>query len=140
MNPENNNYMELFSDMVQKIRVKTKLYAVILFGSRGRGNPHQHSDYDVIVIADFQIEYENYFDRLYWISSLAPQLPIDLFCYTPKEFETMFSEYRITAMDAMEDGIVLWGDDFIQSYKKRYEAYKTHGLRREKCVLIPPIF
>jgi predicted nucleotidyltransferase len=127
----------LFSDMIQKIREKINLHAVILFGSRGRGTATKYSDYDVLIIADFN---QDYFERLYWVSNYTPQVPIDLFCYTVNEFETMFKEYKLTVMDAMEDGIIYFGEVYLKSYKDRYNEYKKHGLKREKCVLIPPVF
>jgi predicted nucleotidyltransferase len=136
MNENQNDYINLFSEMIKKIKEKLNIHSVILFGSRGRGTSNKYSDYDILIIADFK---EDYFERLYWVSNYTPQVPIDLFCYTPNEFETMFAEYRLTAMDAMEDGIILFGEDYLKSYKQRYNEFKKHGMKREKCVLIPSV-
>lgn len=137
MNREQQNYLDLFQEMVQNLIKNRHVYSIILFGSQGRGTSTQYSDYDILIIADFN---ETYFDRLYWVSNFTPQVPIDLFCYTPEEFEMMFKEYRLTIMDAMEDGIILYGENFLKPYQLRYEEYKKKGLKREKCVLIPPVF
>lgn len=132
-----NKYIDLFSEMIKKLKENIKLYSIILFGSRGKGTSTEHSDYDILIVADFK---KDYFERLYWVSNFTPKLPIDLFCYTSKEFENMFSAYKLTVMDAMEYGIVLFGNEYLESYQERYDDFKKHGLRRGKCVLFPPTY
>ncbi|MHA1650656.1 MAG: nucleotidyltransferase domain-containing protein [Candidatus Helarchaeota archaeon] len=128
-------FLDLFREMINKIRLHVPLKAVILFGSHVRGTAHKFSDYDLVIIADFQ---EEYFDRSAWISEFTPFISVDLFCYTPEEFEELFKSYNLTAIDAIGEGIVLFGDDYIAPYKKRYKDFIRRGMRKTKCVLIPP--
>ncbi len=126
---------ELFYEMIEKIKQRVTVKAVILFGSRARGDAHPHSDYDLVIIADFQ---EGYLQRLKWVIHLAPFISLNIFCYTPDEFENMFNSYHLTAIDSIGEGIVLFGEDFIQPYQIRYKELVRRGLKKLKCILIPP--
>jgi len=128
-------FQKIFGRMINKIKNRVRLQAVILFGSYARGTAHKFSDYDLVIIADFE---EEYFERSAWISEIAPFVSLDLFCYTPEEFEMLFSSYHLTAMDAIGEGIVLFGEDYIAPYKDRYADYIRRGMQKTQCVLIPP--
>lgn len=128
-------FKELFHDMIEQIQKKVPLKAVILFGSHAKGDAHQFSDYDLVIIADFQ---ESYLNRALWVVHLAPEVSVDVFCYTPAEFETLFNSYNLTAIDAISEGIPLYGEKFIAPYKEKYQEFVRRGLRKKKWVLIPP--
>jgi hypothetical protein len=64
---------------------------------------------------------------------------LDLFCYTPQEFETMFISYNLTTIDAIGEGIALYGADFFQKYHDLYNEFVKHGMRKSKCALYPPL-
>jgi hypothetical protein len=72
------------------------------------------------------------------VIQLAPFVSIDLFCYTPDEFETMFATYRLTPIDAKGKGLVLLGDEFVAPYKERYAEFVARGMRKSTSVLFPP--
>jgi predicted nucleotidyltransferase len=127
--------LALFSDMIQAVQKRTDLKAVILFGSRARGTPNKYSDYDLVLIGDFK---EKFAERRDWVRKLAPLVSMDLFCYTPREFEQMFHSYRLTAIDAIGEGIVLHGEDFVAPFKQKYAEYVDRGMRKTSCALIPP--
>ena len=128
-------FLKIFGKLIDEIKKRVPLKGVILFGSYARGTAHKFSDYDLVIIADFQ---EEYFDRSAWITEIAPFVSIDLFCYTPEEFEVLFSSYNLTAIDAIGEGIVLFGEDYIAPYRVRYADFKRRGMRKTQCVLIPP--
>jgi len=92
------NFEDVFGGMISALQARVPLHAVILFGSHARGQAGPYSDYDIVIIADFE---EKYLDRGRWVVQLAPPVPIDIFCYTPAEFEKMFNTYRLTAIDAI---------------------------------------
>ena len=127
--------LELFGSMISAIQARIDLKAVILFGSRVKGTAHAYSDYDLVIVGDFK---EEYFTRLEWIVQLAPFVSVDLFCYTPQEFEAMFKEFRLTPIDAVGEGVVLFGDEWVRPYKNRHDALLEQGMRKTDCVLIPP--
>ena len=127
--------LALFDDMIREVKKRTVLEAVILFGSRARGTPNKYSDYDLVFIGDFK---EKYADRRDWVRKLAPLVSMDLFCYTVREFEQMFNSYRLTAIDAIGEGIVLHGEDFVAPFKQKYAEHVDRGMRKTSCALIPP--
>ena len=128
-------YLGLFERMIKGIQERVTLNAIILFGSQARGTAHKYSDYDILVVADFQ---EEYWDRTSWVVDFTPDISVDLFCYTPSEFDQMFNAFRLTPIDAIGEGIVLFGEEFIAPYKAMYEIFLTNGMRKTNCVLIPP--
>ena len=88
-------YQQFFAEMINQIQSRVSLYSVILFGSRAKGTFHKYSDYDIVIIADFQI-----LESGQWIRHVAPFVSMDLFCY-PTEFEQLFENYHLTVMDAL---------------------------------------
>ena len=81
-----------------------KIQAAIFFGSRARGEYLEHSDVDLIVVSD---DFEGIFfpDRStamykFWDGGL----PLEVLCYTVKEFE---KKKRMTGLvqDAVKEGI-----------------------------------
>ena len=128
-------FLKIFGKLIDEIKKRVPLKGVILFGSYARGTAHKFSDYDLVIIADFQ---EEYFDRSAWIIKIAPFVSIDLFCYTPEEFEMLFSSYNLTAIDAIGDGIILFGEDYVAPYRVRYTDFIRRGMQKTQCVLIPP--
>lgn len=128
-------YKELFENMIINLQKKIELFAFILFGSRARGDSTKYSDYDVVIIGSFK---EPFMDRGEWVVQLTPDVAIDIFCYTPKEFATMFHSYRLTAIDAIGEGIPLYGEVYLAPYRKLYKEFIKNGMRKETCVLYPP--
>ncbi len=126
---------DLFQNMIAELQKRIDLTGVILFGSQAKGSARPDSDYDVLVVGQFK---EKFLDRGRWVVQLTPRVPIDIFCYTPDEFEDMFKTYHLTAMDAIGQGIPLYGEEFFNTYKSRYEEFVRQGLKRLKFALIPP--
>jgi predicted nucleotidyltransferase len=126
----------LFGEMITQIKQKVKVYAIICFGSRARGNARPNSDYDFVIIADFK---EPYLDRSDWILDFTPFISMDLFCYTPSEFEELFSSYHLTAIDDIGEGIILDGDIWVRPYQERFQRLVKKGLRKTESMLIVPM-
>ncbi|NMC07566.1 MAG: nucleotidyltransferase domain-containing protein [Candidatus Lokiarchaeota archaeon] len=130
-----NEALDLFGEMIATLRMRIELKAVILFGSRAKGTAREHSDYDIVIIGEFK---ENYIKRMEWVITIAPFVPLDLFCYTPAEFEAMFKAFKLTQIDAIGEGVVLFGDEWVQPYKERHAVLVEQGMRKSDFVLIPP--
>ena len=134
----NKQLTDLFSDMINKIEERIPLHAFIIFGSRARGDYLEHSDYDIVVIADFT---KKYLDRTEWIvHQTAPMVAMDVFCYTPEEFDEMFNTYRLTAIDSIDEGIVLKGENYVIKYREKLKDFKKRGMKKDNTVLHPPQF
>ncbi len=127
---------KLFAEMIRKIQQKIVLHAVILYGSRAKSTAKFYSDFDLVIIGDFKLPY---IERIKWVLWYTPPVPTDIFCYTPEEFHKMFFSFQLTAIDAIGEGIVLFGEDFIRPYKKQYQKFVNRGMRKTECVLIPPL-
>jgi len=128
-------FLDLFGPMIEKLKDRVPLHAVILFGSRARGDAHKYSDYDLLIIGDFK---ESFRKRWDWVIRLTPDVSTDLFCLTPREFSDLFDDFNITAIDATGEGIVLVGGDFITPFRKRYDERVRKGMKKTSCLLVHP--
>ena len=128
-------YLELFGSMIENIKTRVTLNAVVLFGSRARGDAHEYSDYDILVIGSFT---ESIRKRRDWILNLAPFVSIDLFCFTPAEFTALFNDFNLTAIDAIGDGIVLFGEEFVVPFKIMHQDFVERGMKKTSCLLVHP--
>lgn len=80
--------------------------AAYLIGSRARGRADEHSDIDVIIVAESdRPEVERFRDYLPAI--VASPVGVDLFVYTPEEFGRLRAEERPFLMHALKDAVVL---------------------------------
>lgn len=76
--------------------------AAYLIGSRARGTADSHSDIDLIIVAESdRPEVERFKDYLPAI--VASPVGVDLFVYTPEEFDRLRDEERPFLMHALED-------------------------------------
>jgi hypothetical protein len=127
---------ELFHDLIINLGQIVQLDAVILFGSRATGKATEDSDYDLVFIGNFLCPR---IERVKMVLRLKPpRIPIDVFCYTPEEFERAFQAFSLTAIDAVGEGIVLLGDIFVQPFKERYADLVHAGMHKGKSILILP--
>lgn len=78
---------------------------VILFGSFARGDFHQGSDVDLVVIADWS---QGFLDRIRILLELNSELPLEPIGYTPEEFSKMLSQGNRFAQRILEEGIVIY--------------------------------
>ena len=75
---------------VAKLKEALPVEAIYLFGSFARGDIHELSDIDLLMVGDF---HERFHERIYRVLLLNEQhLPIEPFCYTPEELQRMQEE------------------------------------------------
>jgi predicted nucleotidyltransferase len=67
--------------------IKLGVEKIILFGSLNSGNVHKSSDIDILVIQRTEKRFLERLDEYY--NYLKPKVAIDIFVYTPEEFEEM---------------------------------------------------
>lgn len=101
MDPRKDPKVKFFS---RAIRKKMKIEKIILFGSRVTGENLKSSDYDFIVVSE---NFRNVFftDRIakmydFWKFNV----PIEVLCYTPEEFEKKRKEISIVR-EAVKTGL-----------------------------------
>ncbi len=75
--------------------------AAYLFGSWARGGADAHSDVDVIIVAPSERPAVERF-KDYLPAILDSPVPVEMFVYTPEEFERMRAEERPFLMHALE--------------------------------------
>ena len=79
---------------------------IILFGSAARGDADEYSDLDVIVIKATD---QRFVQRLVEAGSyLSSPVHVDIFVYTPEEFEAMIEEENPFIQSALRDGRVIY--------------------------------
>lgn len=93
--------LDRFLAALRPLLVEKGARAAYLFGSHARGTADAHSDIDVIVVAPTELPPVERF-RDYLPAILAAGVGVDLFVYTPEEFEQMKAEERPFLMNALE--------------------------------------
>jgi predicted nucleotidyltransferase len=79
---------------------------LILFGSFAEGNTHEWSDIDLLIIKKTE---KRPLDRILEVSRLIkPTIGIDLFVYTPNEFDTLVREKFSFLTVVAREGKVLY--------------------------------
>jgi len=89
------------------------------------------SDVDLIVIADFDIPL---IERVEKLSELnETRAPIEPLGYTPKEFNDMLRKLNPLALEAMENGVPIVGQNLFSSLKRWLDkTKKERGLKKTK--------
>ena len=124
-------HVEELANYCVRLEAALEPHMVVLHGSVARGLHGRWSDIDLLVVADFE---EPFLDRLSRLLELAqPGLPVEPLGYTPEEFRAMLERLNPLALDALEFGIPLLGEECFAAYKRRFEEIKrSEGLRRHR--------
>ncbi|MEM3691500.1 MAG: nucleotidyltransferase domain-containing protein [Candidatus Korarchaeum sp.] len=136
--PEGSSVPEELREVVRRIRERYDTVAVILFGSRARGDHMPWSDYDILVIADFG---EGYLDRIGALIELLGDLRIAVepHPYTLEEALLLLRKGNPTLVDAISEGLVLHRDERFSLIEEAYEDLVRRGMRRtDVSLVIPP--
>jgi predicted nucleotidyltransferase len=87
-------FSQLIRSTVNKVDSKAE---VILFGSRARGEERKDSDWDILVLTDYPVEYQKeqaFREKLYDLE-LETGEPLSLFVFSKKDW---FTRQRITPL------------------------------------------
>lgn len=80
----------------------------ILFGSRVNGTPHEWSDIDAIIVSDAFDKDRRLGRSAIFKDVIDPDVAMDIFCYTPEEFDDLRSGAGIGVIaDACREGVWL---------------------------------
>lgn len=101
--------LEIVKDYLQNLEGKIKVDKTILFGSAARGKMNRDSDIDLIIISP-QFKKMEFMKRLILLSKLRRGMkktaPMDIFGYTPEEFEKLSKESTVLE-EAKKEGIII---------------------------------
>jgi predicted nucleotidyltransferase len=86
--------------LADRIRERYHATRVLVFGSYVRGDLHQGSDIDLLVVGDFP---QRFHHRPSLIRDLT-DLPVEALCYTADEFEAMVREKNSFILDILGEG------------------------------------
>ncbi len=128
---------ELLQKAVEKIVKSLEAKAVILFGSRARGDWKPWSDYDLLIIASFR---ERYLDRIARVLEIFKDIPLHIepHPYTLKEAMEMLRRGNPLIVDALEGGKTLYADRDFNKLLELYREMKRRGMRRSEVSIILP--
>lgn len=116
---------------------KYKPIAIVLFGSRARGDFKPWSDYDVLIIADFN---KPYLERIGDILATLPDVepPIEPHPYTLEEALKMLSKGNPIIVDALSEGVVLYKEPDFDKLLDKFNEMIKKGLRKTATSIIIP--
>ena len=80
----------------------------VLFGSYGRGDADKFSDLDLIVVAETGRPFIERFKDFVGVWHVSPVKSIDMFVYTPEEFESMRLTDDSFVSRALEEGKIIF--------------------------------
>ncbi len=93
--------IEQIRDLAREIRARRRISVIILYGSFARGDFHEGSDIDLIIVGDF---HERPHRRAATILGLT-DLPIEPLCYTEEEFAELVRSANPFIRQALAEGI-----------------------------------
>ncbi len=112
-------------EIVREVEGRLEPKLVILYGSFVRGDWHEGSDLDLLVVSDrVPPSHRDRWDLLY---TVIMGFPLEPHLYTTGEFEEMLLHGRMTALDALTEGIILKADE---AYEKRIKEMLEETMRR----------
>lgn len=115
--------LERFCTEAKRLRAR----ALILFGSRARGQHTEESDADVCLIAEDLPE--DLFQRRYPAPSGYRRLSV--FGFHPQEFLQQLRQGNPFTLEIMYEGVILYDDGFLRQAREVYqEAIRCYHLRR----------
>jgi len=113
------------------LRSPLKVRTIIVMGSRARGDWKPWSDVDILVVAENLPKGWLRSDVLQVIDDTVIKAEIEVRGFTPDEFLKLLEELSLTALDAMNEGVVVYDDGYWKEAKARFEEVKkTYKLRR----------
>lgn len=100
-----------------------RIRSLLVFGSRARGDYKPWSDIDVVVVAENLPKVKRW--EILWVGEVEPR------GYTPEEFLEALWRLDLTALDACDEGRVIYDDGFWQEARGLFERVKEfYGLRK----------
>jgi predicted nucleotidyltransferase len=115
------NFNEVLDELRKYASDKSKDHgtkAIILFGSLAKGTYTGTSDADILIIADDVPA--KFLDRYTLFASASLSLDVEPRVYTAEEFSGMISHRDFIAIDALKNGIPLFGEQYLKNLKSKH--------------------
>lgn len=136
---EPNAVKKALQEYCTEVIKRFKPACIILYGSRAKGTFTGASDIDIIVISsNFKQDFLSRIKDL--IDANTSSLPIEPLGYTEAEFETMLMTFRLTALDAISEGVPLYGENYFNDLKNKLNELEKIGLYKGKISWHIPVF
>ncbi len=119
---------ESLGKLLKLLAERYKLRAFVVFGSRARGDWKPWSDTDVVIILELDAPLK--WGKLWELDlpkeafRLAGRACVEERIFTPKQFRELLRSFGFTALDALEEGVVLYDDGFWEGLKSEFEEMK----------------
>jgi hypothetical protein len=111
---------------------------IILFGSVARNEHSSNSDVDILVIGGSLPDLHR--ERFRLLLQMRPRFaPLQVHDYSRSEWDQMMATKHVTALEALNDGIALYGHDMFLRWRREFERWLTLGLRRANSVWKLPV-
>lgn len=120
---------KLLAEAVARLRKRFRLVAVILFGSRARGDWGPWSDYDLLIIGEFDRGFLERIREILEVLSDIP-LPIEPHPYTLEEVLDLLRRGSPTIYDALEEGRVLYSSSGLDVVRRVFEGLRRRGMKK----------
>ena len=91
--------------IVSQIKKKYKPEKIILFGSHARGDTHEGSDVDLLLIKETDKKFTKRTEEV--LTQIDYDIDLDVLVYTEKEIEKMLSEKNPFMEKAWKEGVAV---------------------------------
>jgi predicted nucleotidyltransferase len=98
--------IESIKSKLQPILESHHAKRAILFGSFARSTDDNRSDIDLIIVDEEKLPYMKRLDKYFKDISTALERPVDLFVYSPSEFEDMKEGFFVER--AVSEGVTIY--------------------------------
>ncbi|MEM4970535.1 MAG: nucleotidyltransferase domain-containing protein [Sulfolobales archaeon] len=131
---------QLPAELARAVEILVEMFkpiAIILFGSRARGDYKPWSDYDILIIADFD---KSFLDRIGDIFEALSNidLPIEPHLYTLEEALNMLDKGNPIIIDSLSEGLVLYKTPEFDKLVEKLDEMIRKGLRKSETTIILP--
>ena len=94
---------------VESLRGKLRVLLAVVYGSFARGDWRKGGDVDLLVVAEGLPG--TYWERWDALFAVVEGFLLDPHAYTPEEFLKLLADCRMTPIEALLDGVVVYADE-----------------------------